>query len=75
MNPPENGQYYTVKELADVTSGPVRAALLALEAKVMMLEHDLAEAREAERNKIADWFLKHNQRQLADEIRAKEHYK
>jgi hypothetical protein len=35
----------------------------------------LEEAREEERNKIADWFLKHNQRQLADEIRAKEHYK
>jgi hypothetical protein len=33
------------------------------------------EAREAERNKIADWFIRHNQRQLADEIRAKEHYK
>lgn len=47
MNPPENGQYYTVKELADVTSGPVRSALLALETKVMMLQHDLAEAREA----------------------------
>jgi len=34
-----------IKELADSTSGPVRAALLALEAKVMMLEHDLAEER------------------------------
>jgi hypothetical protein len=34
-----------VKELADNSSGPVRAALLALEAKVMMLEHDLAEER------------------------------
>jgi len=36
-----------IKELAEGTSGPVRAALLALEAKVMMLELDLAEAREA----------------------------
>lgn len=35
----------------------------------------LEEAREAERNKIADWFLKNNLRQLADDIRAKEHYK
>ena len=35
-----------IKELADSTSGPVRATLLALEAKVMMLEHDLAEAIE-----------------------------
>lgn len=35
-----------IKELADSTSGPVRAALLALEAKVMMLELDLAEAHE-----------------------------
>lgn len=35
-----------IKELADSTSGPVRAALLALEAKVMMLEHDLAESVE-----------------------------
>ena len=34
-----------IKELAEGTSGPVRAALLALEAKVMMLEHDLAEER------------------------------
>ena len=34
-----------IKELADSTSGPVRAALLELEAKVMMLEHDLAEER------------------------------
>ena len=35
-----------IKELAEGTSGPVRAALLALEAKVMMLEHDLAESVE-----------------------------
>jgi hypothetical protein len=35
-----------IKELAEGTSGPVRAALLALEAKVMMLELDLAEAYE-----------------------------
>jgi hypothetical protein len=35
----------------------------------------LEEAREDERSRIADWFLKHNRRQLADGIRAKEHYK
>jgi hypothetical protein len=35
----------------------------------------LEEAREDERNKIADWFLKNNLRQLADDIRAKGHYK
>ena len=42
-----------VKELANSTSGPVRAALLALEAKVMMLEHDLAEER-AKNDPLAD---------------------
>lgn len=46
-----------IKELANSTSGPVRAALLALEAKVMMLEHDLAEAieqHEAFRQEVSD---------------------
>ena len=46
-----------IKELADSTSGPVRAALLALEAKVMMLEHDLAESveqHEAFRQEVSD---------------------
>lgn len=42
-----------VKELANSTSGPIRAALLALEAKVMMLEHDLAEER-AKNDPLAD---------------------
>jgi hypothetical protein len=42
-----------IKELAEGTSGPVRAALLALEAKVMMLEHDLAEER-AKNDPLAD---------------------
>ena len=42
-----------VKELANSTSGPVRAAVLALEAKVMMLEHDLAEER-AKNDPLAD---------------------
>jgi len=37
--------------------------------------HSSEEAREDECNKIADWFLKHNLRQLADEIRTKEYYK
>jgi hypothetical protein len=37
-----------IKDLAEAkgTSAPVREALLALEAKVMMLEHDLAEERD-----------------------------
>ena len=46
-----------IKELANSTSGPVRAALLALEAKVMMLEHDLAESveqHEAFKQKVSD---------------------
>ena len=46
-----------IKELAEGTSGPVRAALLALEAKVMMLEHDLAESverHEAFRQEVSD---------------------
>ena len=46
-----------IKELAEGTSGPVRAALLALEAKVMMLEHDLAEAierHEAFKQEVSD---------------------
>ena len=42
-----------IKELAEGTSGPVRAALLALEAKVMMLQHDLAEER-AKNDPLAD---------------------
>jgi len=49
MNPPDNGQYYTVKELVDAkgTSGPVRSALLAMESRILALEHDLAEERAA----------------------------
>ena len=47
MNPPENGQYYTVKELVDGTSGPVRSALLTMESRILALEHDLAEERAA----------------------------
>ena len=46
-----------VKELAEGTSGSVRAALLALEAKVMMLQHDLAESveqHEAFRQEVSD---------------------
>ena len=31
--------------------------------------------RDDESAKIADWFLRHNQRQLADEIKAKEYLK
>ena len=42
-----------IKDLAEKTSGPVRAALLALEAKVMMLQHDLAEER-AKNDPLAD---------------------
>ena len=42
-----------IKELAEGTSGPVRAALLALEAKVMMLQHDLAE-ESAKNDPLAD---------------------
>ena len=42
-----------IKDLAEQASGPVRAALLALEAKVMMLEHDLAEER-AKNDPLAD---------------------
>ena len=44
-----------IKELAEGTSGPIRAALLALEAKVMMLEHDLAEER-AKNDPLAEIF-------------------
>ena len=46
-----------IKELADSTYGPFREALLALEAKVMMLEHDLAEAieqHEAFKQEVSD---------------------
>jgi len=45
-----------IKELADSTSGPVRAALLALEAKVMMLEHDLAEERAKNDPLVEAWI-------------------
>lgn len=57
MNPPENGQYYTVKELVDGTSGPVRSALLTMESRILALEHDLAEAieqHEAFRQEVSD---------------------
>jgi len=47
MNPPENGQYYTIQELVAITSGPVRSALLTMESRILALEHDLAMALEA----------------------------
>lgn len=49
MNPPENGQYYTIRELVDAegTSLPVRSALLTMESRILALEHDLATALEA----------------------------
>jgi hypothetical protein len=52
-----------IKELAEGTSGPVRATLLALEAKVMMLEHDLAESveqHEAFKQEVSDALLRYH---------------
>ena len=40
-----------------------------------LVEQGIRKGIEAERAKIADWFLRHNQRQLADEITAKEYLK
>jgi hypothetical protein len=37
--------------------------------------HLVSMAREAERTKIADWFLKNNQRQLADSIKRADYLK
>jgi hypothetical protein len=55
MNPPDNGQYYTVKELVDGTSGPVRSALLTMESRILALEHDLAEERAALKRIASGW--------------------
>ena len=64
-----------IKDLAEQTSGPVRAALLALEAKVMMLEHDLAESveqHEAFRQEVSDalvWYFGSKEGCVSDALR------
>ena len=64
-----------IKELAEETSGPVRAALLALEAKVMMLEHDLAKAIEqhkAFKQEVSDglvWYFGSKEGCVSDALR------